>query len=541
MNTCSFRRRSVVDLLARFGLGLAVLGLLAGEASSQKVLLAQGGGSAGAALGIVSAAGDIDGDSVPDLAFGTPSHDGERGRVQIMSGASKSVVRTLLGAAAGERFGASVAAAGDVNGDGRDDLIVGAPGGNLVRIHSGLDDSVLRTFTGSGEFGAAVAGLGDLDADGKGDVAVGAPGDNSDTGKVFVYSGNTGTTLGTLAGPAPGARFGSTLGGLPPEVLQGDNEPDLIIGCTLGNDAHQGRVAVHRRSDLSPRLLIDGQTGEQLGLGAHWGGDFNGDGHLDLVLGSAPRDAQGLSTGPGTVRVLSGVDGAALANYTGTSAGELRGFGVGDVNGDGHDDLALGEPLADLGAVDAGRVTVRSGLDGAVLHTVQGASAGSRLGAAGALAGDLNADALMDFAIAAPGDDFGATDAGSICVLSLTVWATVENGLPGVDGVPRLSGQGGVVAGQTGSLTLESARPVTYATLVMGHALTLDSQAGKLTPTPDIITAGLFIGSAGELEYSFEWPTGLVSGLTIYHQFLIQDPDAPGGQSRSNTVAATVP
>jgi hypothetical protein len=110
-----------------------------------------------------------------------------------------------------------------------------------------------------------------------------------------------------------------------------------------------------------------------------------------------------------------------------------------------------------------------------------------------------------------------------------------------VDGIPRLSGDGGLLDDDSATLSLESARPITSATLVVGLSLVLDTANGVLVPMPDVVVEGLLTNSQGQLDYDFTLVEGLPSGAVVYQQFLLADASAPGGVARSNTVAATVP
>ena len=136
------------------------------------------GDSAGDELGrSVSGAGDVNGDGFDDLIVGF------RG-ARVFSGADGSIIYTFHGDSAGDQFGYSVSGAGDVNGDGFDDLIVGAQGDDnngttsgSARVLSGVDGSILYTFNGdsaSDWFGNSVSGAGDVDGDGYADLIVGA-------------------------------------------------------------------------------------------------------------------------------------------------------------------------------------------------------------------------------------------------------------------------------------------------------------------------------------------------------------------------------
>jgi hypothetical protein len=239
--------------------------------------------------------------------------------------------------------------------------------------------------------------------------------------------------------------------------------------------------------------------------------------------------------------VLSGADGTLIREHADGALGSGYGTvvaGVGDVTGDGVPDIGVGAPLAEDNGSVSGSVYIYSGSDGTRWHTLHGPQPGARFGAALVPAGDVNDDGIADVAAGARGDAAGS---GRVYVLSVSRWEDEGNGLPGLDGIPRLTGEGGLVADNEATLTLTGARADTTATLVLGYSLVVDGSTGKLLPKGDVVTVGLLTGSDGTLTYSFTWPAGMPSGTTVYYQFVVSDPDAPGGQARSNTVAATVP
>jgi hypothetical protein len=312
----------------------------------------------------------------------------DQGQVVVFSGATGRHLHTLQAPRpqANANFGAALAGVGDVNGDGVPDLAVGLPfqdleGGDCcegqVVIFSGADGTPLRTLQapplqGGAGFGAVLAAVGDVNGDGVPDLAVGAPWRGAQ-GAVFLLSGATGRRLRTLRAPRPQptAQFGAALAGL---------------------------------------------------------GDVNGDGVPDLAVGVPNYDRVGL-VDQGQVVVFSGGTGRVLHTLQDRSlhaGGRFGGalVGLGDVNGDGVPDLAVGTPLRDVASCCAqGQVAVFSGTDGHRLHTLQAPrpQAWAFFGSALSAVGDVNGDGVPDLAVSAPGQDVrGLTDLGQVFVFSVS-------------------------------------------------------------------------------------------------------------------------
>jgi hypothetical protein len=190
--------------------------------------------------------GDGDGDGEPEFVVATPPilrNTAAQGSVGIYSGKTRTVRHTLVNDVAGVWFGAALANAGDTDGDGIDDLLVGgnfgaAPG--LVRLYSGRSGEVLQAWSDpspSSGFGAEVLGAGDLDRDGHADVVVTAMGSGrEDLDQVFVFSGRSGRRIGVLRGGAPGAGFGAAV--LP--FCHRDGRQALAIGMFAGRHTNTG-------------------------------------------------------------------------------------------------------------------------------------------------------------------------------------------------------------------------------------------------------------------------------------------------------------
>ena len=393
--------------------------------------------------GSVSSAGDVNGDGFADLIVGT-RRDGPNGRdpgnARVFSGIDGSVLYTFNG------DGASVSGAGDVNGDGFDDLIVGAPNtenngtrSGSARVYSGVDGSVLYKFDGdsnNSQFGISVSGAGDVNGDGFADLIVGASlSDNNgrNSGSAKVFSGVDGSVLYTFDGDGDSflSSFGESVSGA--GDVNGDGFDDLIVGARgvdkNGRDINFGRARVFSGVDGSVLYNFDGDSaGDQFGESVSGAGDVNGDGFADLIVGARFDDNNAPSSG--SARVLSGSDGSVLYNFDGDSAGDFLGgsvSGAGDVNGDGFDDLIVGVDRDDNNGTDSGSARVLSGSDGSVLYVFDGNSAGDQFGFSVSGAGDVNGDGIADLIVGAPRDDDSAIVSGRARVLSGSDGSVIYN------------------------------------------------------------------------------------------------------------------
>ncbi len=387
----------------------------------------------GNALGsAVACIGDADGDGLPDFAAGAPNdstNGAGAGAVVVYSGANGAVLATISGEAPGDAFGAALAAAGDVDGDGCGDWIGGAPGADAngadagrARVVSGKTGAVLHTLDGDAAgdaLGTAVAGAGDVDDDGYADVIAGAPGNDANgaaAGRARVVAGKNGAVLHTFDGDAAGDALGSSVAGA--GDADGDGYDDVAVGSP-GNDANgveAGRAHVRSGRDGALLHVFDGAAaGDRFGKAVAGIGDANGDGMDDVAIG-APGDAVN-GADAGSVEVRSGATGAVLHLLRGKRPLTLFGEAVaaaGDVDGDGAGDVAIGAPGYDRrGAVDCGAVHVFSGGTGHLLLTRFGSAASDALGSAVAGRGDVNRDGYADVIAGAPGADNNGPSSGS--------------------------------------------------------------------------------------------------------------------------------
>ena len=410
----------------RLGATLTCVALCAASASAEGeiVHVVTGGGAAGLGLGhSVSGAGDVDGDGLADVIVGFRYGSGLRaGTAQVVSGADGSVLYTFTGRVSFDSLGLAVDGAGDVDGDGFADVIVGATGDDTngldsgaAYVYSGRDGSELHRFTGDfarARYGSAVSGAGDVDGDGRADLIVGALPDgfaSRPNGYAQVRSGADGSVLFEFVGASSTSRLGCSVDAA--GDVDGDGFPDLIAGdwadSTVTSTA--GKASVFSGSDGSVIFEVFGDgSGDRLGTVVSGAGDTNGDGRVDVLAGT-PR-ADGAALDLGLVRVYSGVDGSVLHSVRGDDSSDEFGAaaaGVGDYDADGMADFAVGALADDDGGTSAGSVRVYSGADGSVLLRVDGDSAGDLLGASVAGAGDVSGDGGADLILGAPHDDQG--------------------------------------------------------------------------------------------------------------------------------------
>jgi hypothetical protein len=391
----------------------------------------------------VAGAGDVDGDGFDDLLVGADRYDaGERdeGRALLFlgraTGPAEDASWTSDGGLAGAAHGASVAGAGDVNGDGYDDILIGAPGSTATPHFGGKSNlyfggpngpSPNASWTSDGEqvdgaFGASVAGAGDLNGDGYADIAIGAPGTDGvgvDEGVVLAYLGSaTGpatTEAWRLSGDVPGARLGacvSTAGD-----VDGDGFADLIVGAPFerSGDIPIGAAFLFLGSAAglsasSAWTAFGGIDPSEFGNCVGSAGDVDGDGFGDVVVGAWKKP--GTRGEEGGAFAYSGSAGPAAfapswikhADFVGGFLGYSMGS-AGDVNGDGYSDLLISCPYYGAAEVLLGRVWMylgsSSGLGSEAAWDKVGTVAYGYFGHSTAGAGDVNGDGYDDVIVGA--------------------------------------------------------------------------------------------------------------------------------------------
>ena len=368
--------------------------------------------------------GDVDGDRVNDFATSAPTNGAagaNAGKIYVYSTRTRALLWSATGKP-GERIGFGIEAAGDVNRDGVPDVIAGAPGGQAAYLYSGRDGTLLRSLAApvkDAGFGGAVTDLGDLNGDGYDDVAVGAPQDDSagtDAGRAYVFSGRDGTILLSLLGDSAGHNFGNALGG---GTRNGTTW--IIVGALRAGPRQTGSAYVFRGMNPRPAFIIESDStgAAQGGMFVSVVGDVNHDGVADIYSSDFPNSALGPSTG--RIYVRSGKDGAPLLTLTGEGPG--NGFGIGpsdagDVNGDGFDDVATGAWQFAGAAPSGGKIYVFSGKDGVTLRTITGNVPGETLGFDSTGLGDVNGDGVPDLLVTSAWSTINGFRSGRVFVLS---------------------------------------------------------------------------------------------------------------------------
>lgn len=368
----------------------------------------------------VAGVGDINGDGKADFIVGAPSIDHGPGYAYVYSGSDGTLLFQLT-TGSYDYLGESVAGAGDVNGDGQPDFICGAPygepgGGNRgsAVVFSGVDGSVLyRIFstTGSSLLGESVAGGKDVNGDGKADFIVGAPGAVNTgldrPGSAYVYSGADGILLHSITGAAIADQFGYSVAFF--DDLNGDGKSEFGAGARwtdLNGFTQVGSAYVYSGADGTLIYKKDGSAEFDIfGYSMANAGDVNADGTPDFVVGSPFADPGGLSSA-GSAFVYSGTDGSLLRRLDGFASSDWLGFsvaGAGDVNGDGFADIIAGAPKGSAQPLPAsGAVFVFSGRDGTLLYQMTSTEALDWVGWSVAGLGDGDGDGKGDFLIATP-------------------------------------------------------------------------------------------------------------------------------------------
>ncbi len=379
---------------------------------------------------IARGAGDLDKDGVVDFITCAPfTGDPARpsGRVYAYSTKSRKLLWKVDGAP-GDQLGITLETAGDVNADGTPDVV--ATGGGKANVYSGVDGKVLLSLASPATLPILAASTaGDVNRDGHADIITGAnprppsgPPAAGQTppapvpGNAYVFSGKDGKLLLTLEGERPGDRFGGAVAGHADASTM-----LLLVGAPRAGARNTGRTYAYTSLSTKPAFVIEAdETGG--GLAAMFVsilGDINKDGVADAYASDFGNRAKGPATG--RVYVHSGKDGSRLHVFTGEGPGENFGSSAstaGDIDGDGHADLAVGAWQYGGAAMSGGRIYLYSGKDGRLLRTITGRVPGDTLGFDSVGIGDTDGDGTVDLLVTSAYSAVNGYRAGRVFLLS---------------------------------------------------------------------------------------------------------------------------
>lgn len=463
--------------------------------------------------------GDINGDGLDDFAIGASAADPDgkqsAGTVYVIFGRTDQPADIqlgtmlagdgfrLVGARTGDLVGDSVSGAGDVNNDGFDDLLVGAPGSDLDDVEQvgaayivygaatlspvlytnqldGTNGVRLNGVMEGDRTGASVSGAGDLNRDGYDDVIVGAPeaqaGGKAAAGVAYVVFGrpslpavlNLATLNGSnglrLSGNEADAQTGNAVAAA--GDFNRDGYYDVAVSAwkssrgakaeagaayvIFGRPAFAANLVLNKLNAADGIKIIGVEQGDRAGRALAGAGDANGDNFDDLLLGAPFADGwtghayvvYGSANPPATID-LGNLNGSNGYRIVGSSANDQTGFSVSflrDIDGNGLDDLLVGADSAGEGSrrfAGEAYAILSTGSAAASVNVSNlpatdgvryfGAVGGDQAGQQVSMAGDINGDGYDDFLISAPRSGHGEAESVGHTYL---IYGGATTGLP---------------------------------------------------------------------------------------------------------------
>ncbi len=537
----------------------------------------------------VTSAGDVNGDGFGDVVIAAQGYDSgqqDEGKAWLYLGSASGLASAPAWSGEGDQadswYGFSVAGAGDVNGDGYDDVIIGGPGRSnpepkegrawvYLGSASGLSTSPVwwdYTDQDFAYFGWSVSSAGDVNADGFDDVIVGAPYfdyPETDEGHAWLYLGSPGGPGGsvwTIGGDQDYSHLGNSVAAA--GDVNGDGFDDVIVGGPgrSNPETYEGRAWVFHGTaaglEASPAWYdSSNQAYAHFGFSVAGAGDVDADGFDDVVVGAPYHDSGNSDEGRVYLYLGSpgGLGGVVWTDDT-DQDGAYYGFsvaGVGDVNRDGFDDVIAAAHSYDLGSPDEGAAWLfpgsLSGLSGTGWGG-DGDQTGAWFGYSVAGAGDVDGDGANDVIIGAPVFDNGQIDEGLVSVYH-------GSGSPGEKycaananstGAPADISASGTTSAAAGNLRLEAA-PVPNQSGLFFHAMNqtqLPFGNGFLCASGNTVRGEVLTASGNVASYTYDnsdakHRLGGYIGSTRHFQYWFRDPMGGGALfNTSNAVSITV-